>query len=234
MLERASQQLVNMLKASPNDASLQSHLANTYMQQSFLLSYYPNKKAAFLKAEKATNAINQARIQDPKNQNFQRTFYRTLAYQLMLLDKNKTSEKVKDVLSYIDNQGFSNTTLINIQIGVIHYLINRNLLSEAESHLLKLESNSYFIERLSDTKKIENNSILIKINLIKAKLTKDKITKQKLCQATINTIEKNNNGDKSIKRTYPLIQAYTCLNKADVVDTIKSKLIELGITNFDL
>ena len=66
------------------------------------------------------------------------------------------------------------------------------------------------------------------------KRNKDKITKQKLCQATINTIEKNNNGDKSIKRTYPLIQAYTCLNKADVVDTIKSKLIELGITNFDL
>ena len=152
----------------------------------------------------------------------------------MLLNKDKTSEKVKDVLSYIDNQGFSNTTLINIQIGVIHYLINRDLLSEAESHLLKLESNSDFIERISDTNKLENNSILIKTNLIKAKLAEDKIAKQKLCQATINAIEKNTNGDKSIKRTYPLIQAYTCLNKADVVNTIKNKLIKLGITNFDL
>ncbi|MCP4588544.1 MULTISPECIES: winged helix-turn-helix domain-containing protein [unclassified Pseudoalteromonas] len=234
MLEQASQQLVNMLKTSPNDASLQSHLANTYMQQSFLLSYFPNKRAAFLKAEKATNAINQARIQDPKNQNFQRTFYRTLAYQLMLLDKNKTSERVKDVLSYIDNQGFSNTTLINIQISVIHYLINRNLLSEAEVHLLKLESNSDFIERLSDTKKIENNSILIRVNLIKAKLAEDKIARQQACLEAINAIEENNNGDKSIKRTYPLIQAYTCLNKESEVGTIKSKLIELGITNFDL
>ena len=138
----------------------------------------------------------------------------------MLLDKNKTSERVKDVLSYIDNQGFSNTTLINIQIGVIHYLINRNLLSEAEVQLLKLESNSDFIERLSDTKKIENNSILIKINLIKAKLAKDKIAKQQFCKATINTIYKNNNGNKSIKRTYPLIQAYTCLNKVSEVSEV--------------
>ncbi|MCG9711157.1 hypothetical protein L1D46_20535, partial [Pseudoalteromonas sp. Isolate3] len=95
-------------------------------------------------------------------------------------------------------------------------------------------SNSDFIERLSDTKKIENNSILIRVNLIKAKLAEDKIARQQACQEAINAIEENNNGDKSIKRTYPLIQAYTCLNKESEVGTIKSKLIELGITNFDL
>ena len=223
-----------MLETSPNDASIYNYLANTYMQQSFLLSYFPNKKAAFLKAEKATNAINQARIQDPKNQKFQRTFYRSLAYQLMLLDKSKKSERVKDVLSYINNQGFSDTTSINIQIGVIHYYINRNLLREAEDLLLKLESNSDFIERISDTSKIENLAALIKVNLIKAKLAEDKIARQQACQEAINAIEENNNGDKSIKRTYPLIKAYTCLNKESEVGTIKSKLIELGITNFDL
>ena len=74
----------------------------------------------------------------------------------------------------------------------------------------------------------------IKINLIKAKLAEDKIARQQACQVAINAIEENNNGDKSIKRTYPLIQAYTCLNRVSEVNTVKSKLIELGITNFDL
>ncbi len=152
----------------------------------------------------------------------------------MLLDKSKTSDRVPEVLSYIDEQGFSDTTLINVQIGVIHYLINRNLLNEAEELLLKLESNSDFIERISDTSKVENNSALIKANLIKAKLAKDKISKQQACQETINTIEENNNGSKSIKMTYPLIQAYTCLNKESEINTLKNKLIELGITNFEL
>ena len=88
--------------------------------------------------------------------------------------------------------------------------------------------------RAQKAKKIENNSILIKINLIKAKLAEDKIAKQQACQEAINAIEENNNGNKSIKRTYPLIQAYTCLNKVSEVSAVKNKLIELGITNFEL
>ena len=121
-----------------------------------------------------------------------------------------------------------------MQISLIHYFINRSNFEKAEILLFKIENNTYFNETINDTAKIENNTDLIKIYLIKAKLAKDKLAKQALCQEIINTIEKNNNGSKSIKLIYPLVQAYTCLNKVKNVSNLKNKLTKLGITNFDL
>lgn len=234
MLELASAQLNALLIQKPDDASILSDIFNIYMQQSYLLTYFPEQNNAYLNSEKAMITINKARIQDPENENFKRKYYRALSYQLMLLDINKTSNKTDEIISYIDNDGFSNTSVINMQISLIHYFINRSNFVKAEILLFKIENNTYFNETINDTATIENNTDLIKIYLIKAKLAQDKLAKQALCQEIINTIEKNNNGSKSIKLIYPLVQAYACLNKVNNVSNLKNKLTELGITNFDL
>ena len=109
------------------------------------------------------------------------------------------------------------------------------LLCDVECSLLnELENDSEFKERINNTRKIENESILIKTYLIKAKLEKDPISKSEFCRKVISTTEENSSGSKSIKTVYPLIQAYICLNKVSEIEKNKSKLIELGITNFDL
>ncbi|TMN74701.1 transcriptional regulator [Pseudoalteromonas sp. S1727] len=234
MLEQASDQLNALLIQKPDDASILSDIFNIYMQQSYLLTYFTEQNNAYLNSEKAMLTISKARIQDPENENFKRKYYRALSYQLMLLDINKTSNKTDEIISYIDSNGLSNTSVVNMQISLIHYFINRGNFEKAESLLFKIENNSYFNEAINDAAEIENNTDLIKIYLIKAKLAKDKLAKHALCQEIIHTIEKNNNGSKSIKLIYPLVQAYSCLNKTNNISSIKNKLTELGITNFDL
>jgi len=234
MLELAVTQLNTMLIQAPDDASLLNFLSNTYMQQSYLLSYFPDKNNAYSKAEKAMLAIKKAQRQDPENENFKRKYYRSLSYQLMLLEKNKTSNQTDEIISYINKNGFSKTSFINIQISLIYYFINRGNFNKAETLLKKIENSVEFKERLNSTVKMESNLDIIKISLIKARLAKDKKTKQSNCHNIINYIEKNNNRSQSIKTVYPLLQAYTCLKKENEVGAIKNKLIELGITNFEL
>ena len=57
MYVNASSELSNMLLNYPDDASLSSSLAYTYIQQSYLLSYLPNRQPAYEKAQQATNTI---------------------------------------------------------------------------------------------------------------------------------------------------------------------------------
>ena len=52
MLEQAINQLDSVLKIRPDDASLLSDIFNIYMQQSYLLSYFPDKQDAYRKVEK--------------------------------------------------------------------------------------------------------------------------------------------------------------------------------------
>ncbi|MCF7518609.1 winged helix-turn-helix domain-containing protein [Pseudoalteromonas sp. L21] len=234
MLEQAVIQLNSMIELTPTNASLQNLLANTYMQQSYLLSYFPEKRSAYLKAEKAANIINKARLQDPENKYFKRKYYRAISYQLMLLEKSIKSNKIDGIRNYIDINGFSNLEVVNMQISLIHYFINRNNLNKAESLLKKLESSTEFKERINNTSKMENFSEFIKITLIKAKLAKDKEIRKANCKNIISSIKKNNNGSKSIKIVHPLLQAYTCLEKESEISEIRNKLIELGITNFKL
>ena len=234
MLEQAINQLDSVLKIRPDDASLLNDIFNIYMQQSYLLSYFPDKKDAYLKAENATISIKKALRQDPNNVNFKRKYYRSLSYQLMLLEDNKTSDEAIEVINYINTLTSSNPTIINIRISLIKYFINRKNYQKAKELLNELEKDSEFKERINNTRKIENESILIKTYLIKAKLEKDPISKSEFCRKVISTTEENSSGSKSIKTVYPLIQAYICLNKVSEIEKNKSKLIELGITNFDL
>ncbi|MEM6510479.1 MAG: transcriptional regulator, partial [Pseudomonadota bacterium] len=232
MLEQAINQLDSVLKIRPDDASLLSDIFNIYMQQSYLLSYFPDKQDAYRKVEKALFAINKARLQDPENENFKRKYYRALSFQLMLSKESKTN--IDEIVSYTDSNGFEKSQIIEIQLNTINYLINVKNFSQAESLLLKLENNTDYKERESNKEKIESNIDFIKVGLIKAKLSKDKLVKSSICRDIINSINENHYRSKSIRITHPLIQAYTCLNKESEVNTIKSKLIELGITNFDL
>ena len=232
MLEQAINQLDSVLKIRPDDASLLSDIFNIYMQQSYLLSYFPDKQDAYRKVEKALFAINKARLQDPENENFKRKYYRALSFQLMLSKESKTN--IDEIVNYTDSNGFEKSQIIEIQLNTINYLINVKNFSQAESLLLKLENNTDYKERESNKEKIESNIDFIKVSLIKAKLSKDKLVKNSICRDIINSINENHYRSKSIRITHPLIQAYTCLNKESEVKTIKSKLIELGITNFDL
>ena len=234
MLDQAIAQLNTLLAIKPEDASLLNLLTNTYMQQSYLLSYFPQKNSAYLKAVKATDAIEQAITQDPENKNFIRKYYRSLAYQLMLLENNKTSNRLEEIIGYVNQQGFSNTSIINIQLSLVHYFINRKYFDEAKELLAKLENSSDFKEKINDISKAENYLNFVKINIIKAKLASNKLEKLTACNKIINTSNERSHDSKSINKIYPLIQAYTCLNKASKLDTLKSKLIDLGISDFTL
>lgn len=234
--DKASKELEKMLEIFPNDASIQSDLSNIYMQQSYLLSYFPNKNDAYLKAYMASNEIDKARFQDPKNEYFQRKYFRALAHQLMLLEKNKTSNKTDEIIRYINKNNFSNLEVVNMQINLIHYFINHNHINMAEKLLKELETSSEFKKIINNKVATESNPTFIKFSLIKAKISKDKSNKKLKCQDIVTTIKKNSNGSKSIKITHPLLQAYTCLEKKNEseISEIKNKLIELGITNFKL
>ncbi len=234
MLDQAIAQLNTLLAIKPDDASLLNDISNTYMQQSYLLSYFPQKNNAYIKAVKATDAIEQAKAQDPENQNFIRKYYRSLAYQLMLLDNDKTSNRLEEIIGYVNQQGFSNTSIINIQLSLVHYFINRKYFDEAKELLAKLESSSDFKEKINDMSKAENYLNFVRINIIKAKLASNKLEKLAACNKIINTSNEKNHGSKSINKIYPLVQAYSCLNKASKLDTLKNKLIDLGISDFTL
>ncbi|MEZ7277596.1 winged helix-turn-helix domain-containing protein [Pseudoalteromonas sp. 68 DY56-GL68] len=234
LLNQAVVQHQSMLKETPDDASLQSNLSYLYMQQSYLLSYFPVKTDAYLKAKKAAEIMDQSRSQDPKNKAFQKQYYRSYAYQLMLSNKEAANNDLKEVIDFVNQQDLTDATIIKIKITLIQYLINFKKLKGAEELLKKLEDDTNLKEKLSETDKVENNSIFIKLHLIKAKLAKNEMVRIEACQTVINSIERNNIGSKSIKITYPLVQAYTCLNKSRDVSTIKNELMKLGITNFEL
>ncbi|TMO03511.1 winged helix-turn-helix domain-containing protein [Pseudoalteromonas sp. S558] len=222
MYESASNELSHMLMLYPNDASLFKSIANIYIQQSVLLSYLPNKKRAYIKAKQATESINKALLQDPQNNKFQRMYNQFLAYQLLLSEHKNIDERIYGIINFIEEKSFSDKKIVNTQISLISYFIKKSAWERVNFFLHQLEG------------KVENKVILTKINLIKAKLpgnTKDRINYCKQAQITISEMERIT---QSVNITYPLMQAHTCLNRANEIPQVKARLVKLGINNFQL
>lgn len=232
LFNSAANELSTMLSKYPNDASLYKGLASNYIQQSYLLSYLTDKSAAYKKAEQATNTINLARLQDPDNNQIQRSYYRFLALQLMLSDNKKINSKAEEILSFIALEDFKSTVIINTQLSLIEYFLQRGFETKAKKLLKKLESNTYYKEQLNLFDESSFTSILVKLHLINAKITPNKEERKKYCQNILSILESKKS--KSIYYTYPLIKAYTCLNREAEIIGLKNSLINLGISNFEL
>ena len=234
MYVNASSELSNMLLNYPDDASLSSSLAYTYIQQSYLLSYLPNRQPAYEKAQQATNTINNAILQDPKSKYFQDSYYRFLAYQLMLSADKNINEQVNEIIKFVKNQYFDNKFIINTQVSLIHYFIDRLSQHKAQELLIALESDTNYQEYIANQMKIGDNIIPIRVNLLKAKLSTTSKQREQFCLNALQAIIKTAEKDQSVRITYPLVQVYTCLNRADEIPKIKANLVKLGITNFKL
>ncbi|MFK3864767.1 nSTAND1 domain-containing NTPase [Pseudoalteromonas rhizosphaerae] len=222
MLESASNELNNLLVKYPSDASLLTDLANTSIQQSYLLCYFSNKQRAYTTAKQATEAINKARLQDPKNNNFQAMYHQLLAFQLMLSDNLKTDNRIEDIIIFIKKKGLSDKKTVNTQISLIHYFIKIKSWQKAQELLEQLEN------------KVESKIVLTRINLIKAKLAVNKKARITFCEQAITTMSEIRRTTQSVKITYPLVQAYTCLNRENDISEVKANLVKLGINDFHL
>lgn len=222
MLESASNELNNLLVKYPSDASLLTDLANTSIQQSYLLSYFSNKQRAYTTAKQATEAINKARLQDPKNNNFQNMYHQLLAFQLMLSDNLKMDNRIEDIIIFIKKKSLSDKKIVNTQISLTHYFIKIKSWQKAQELLDKIEN------------KVESKIVLTRINLIKAKLAVNKKARITFCEQAITTMSEIRKTTQSVKITYPLVQAYTCLNRENEISEIKANLVKLGINNFKL
>ena len=222
MYESASNELSHILMLYPNDASLFKSIANIYIQQSKLLSYLPNKERAYIKAKQATESINKALLQDPQSNKFQRMYNQFLAYQLLFSKHKNIDERIYGIINFIKEKNFSDKKVVSTYINLINYFIKMNLSQKAQKLLDEFEY------------KIQNKTALTRVSLIKAKLAVNKNIRAKFCKQAITTMSEMEITTQSVNITYPLMQAYTCLNRANEIPRIKSHLVKLGITNFQL
>ncbi|TMP66968.1 transcriptional regulator [Pseudoalteromonas sp. S1609] len=234
MLENALTVVKDMTANYPNDASLFYMSANIHMQQSYLLSYLTDKRIAYEKALFANRMIRKALDQDSKSNEFQHLYFRSLAYLLMLSDDKNLDLRVEKTISFLKLQSFNNISSINTQISLIQYFIDRHMLHKAQTLLTALESNKDYKQQIAKQIRIEDNLVTTRINLIKAKLTKNNEQRSLFCLDAIKTISATKKRNQSIKIRYPLVQAYTCLNRANEIPKIKTRLVKLGINNFQL
>jgi len=232
MFNNATNELRIMLNKYPNDASLYKGLASNYIQQSYLLSYLSDKSLAYEKAEQATTAINIARLQDPANKQFQRSYFRFLALQLVLSKNIQTENEVNEILNFLAQEKFNNTEIINTQISLIQYFSQRGFYSKAEALLKSLEQSDDYREQVNSLNEDGLGSISAIVNLANAKLTPNEEEKKIYCQNALNIL--GSKKTKSLHYTFPLIQAHTCLNKDAKITNLKNSLTKLGINNFEL
>ena len=232
MLNSAANELGTLLLQYPDDASLHSALAYQYIQQSYLLGYFTDKSAAYEKAKLATDSINQARIQDPDNNEFQRYYYRFLALQLMLSDDKKINSQVNDIIKFVNQESFSNTQIINTQINLVEYFSQRGFEIKAQALLTELEQSDDYKKQINRLNENNSGSIFATLNLIHAKLTSNKEERKIYCKNALSAL--GDKKTKSILHTFPLIQAHICLNRDTEIKDLKNSLINLGISNFEL
>ena len=234
MYENASNELKSLLIEYPDDASLSSSLAYTYIQQSYLLSYLPNKQPAYKKAQQATKTVNTARLQDPKSKDIQHSYYRFLAHQLMLSPNKNIDNRVKDIINFLKVQDFKNNFAINTQLILIQYFIDRQSPLKAYEFLTALESDTSYQQYIANKAKSGDNVDFTNINLLKAKLAENTVQREQFCLNALKAIAETVKINQSVHVTHPLLQAYTCLNRANEIPKIKASLVKLGITHFKL
>jgi DNA-binding winged helix-turn-helix (wHTH) protein/tetratricopeptide (TPR) repeat protein len=203
MYSNASDELESMLESFPNDASILSNLAYTYIQQSYLLSYLPNKEKALYKAQLATEINYKVLMQDPSNKKFQRSYNRTLAYQILLSNDASMSSRAEKILEFTNNQEFSKDVIINIKINLINYFININENKKAEKITKDLIDKIKLYEKFKSFDSIESIIIKERINLIRIKTTKNQIESFHLCQKSLKNLSELLKKTKSIKVTSP-------------------------------
>lgn len=234
ILEGAVDVITKLIANYPSDASLFYTSANLYMQQSYLLSYLSDKRMAHKKASLANQVINEALVQDPKNNKFQLMYYRSLAHSLMLSTDEATDSTIEKIINFLKSQNFKNTSTINTQITLIQYFINRQSPLKAQELLTELENNENYKHQLANLTKTGDYLVYTRINLIKANLATTNKQREQFCLSAIKAISEAAKISQSVKITYPLVQAYTCLNREDEISEIKTSLVKLGITNFQL
>ena len=234
MLENALTVVKDMTVNYPNDASLFYMSANIHMQQSYLLSYLADKRIAYQKALFANKMISNALKQDSKDNKLQLMYYRSLAQLLMLSNDKNIDPRIEEIITFLKSQSLNNIRVISIKIGLIQYFIDRNLLHKAQKLLTTLESHESYQQLIAKQAKIGDNLVLIRINLLKAKLAATSTQKDQFCLSALQEIAKTVNTNQSVLITYPKIQAYTCLNRANEIHEIKARLVKLGINNFQL
>ncbi|WP_337136566.1 hypothetical protein, partial [Staphylococcus aureus] len=91
-----------------------------------------------------------------------------------------------------------------------HYFIKIKSWQKAQELLDKIEN------------KVESKIVLTRINLIKAKLAVNKKARITFCEQAITTMSEIRKTTQSVKITYPLVQAYTCLNRENEISEIKA------------
>ena len=234
MLENAVSVVKKMTNHYPDDASLFYMSANIHMQQSYLLSYLPDKKMAYLKARFANEIINEALKQDPENNEFQHMYYRSLAQLIMLSYDKKIDSRTEKIISFLKSQGLNSINSINTQISLIHYFIDRNFPLKAQELLTTLENDGEYKRYITNKMKNRDNLAPININLLKAKLAATSEQREQFCLNVLKAITKTVKINQSIHVKYPQVQAYTCLNRANEIPTITASLLKLGITDFKL
>ena len=233
--EQAEKVLNTLTSLYPSDAKLFEMLAYTHTHQSYLLSYLPNKKQAYLHAAKATEAERKALKQDPKNKTFQKAYYRFLINQLLLDDKIADGELINKIVSFLNTQN-KDDDISSAYINLIRYFIKNKYWRLAETYINQLSNEATYFE---DKKVINGNKDVHITNLYiaQAKLALHKENKQALidfCYKALkqvsNTAEKTND----IYVIFPLLQAYSCLNRLPEATEKVEILKEFGIANFDL
>ena len=227
---KAENEISQTLNQYPTDASLLISLAYTHIQQSYLLSYLPKKKKAHQEAKKATETINRARLQDAQNKTIERTYYQFLTYQLSLSDDPNINSRITEITEFLNNNKPSNKQIIYSKVNLIRYLLDRKNIKKANELLIDIDKNN----ALNDPLDIDSILLQTRILLIKASLTESQQEKNSLCANAATTLNKINKKTKSIKFIYPLIQAYTCLNKSQEIEATIVPVRKLGIINFQL
>ena len=169
-------------------------------------------------------------MQDVQNKTIERTYYQFLAYQLSLSDNPNIDNKVSEIIEFLDTNKSSNSQIISIKTSLIEYLINRNNMKRALVILKSLDENNMLPNALD----IENVRLHTRVLLIKARLAKSQQEKNSFCENAVTTLNKISKKTKSINFTFPLIQAYTCLNKSHEIEATIVPVKKLGIINFQL
>ncbi|AQQ00460.1 transcriptional regulator [Pseudoalteromonas aliena] len=229
-----SDELNDILILYPNDASLLKAIANTNIQQSYLLSYLPNKQPAYKQAFQATTIVNNARLQDPKSKYFQRAYYRFLTHQLILSPSKKIDARVNGIISFLQGQAYNNNFAVNTQLSLIQYLIEKQLLLKAQQLLTTLENDDSYKHYIAKQVQSGDNLVLTDINLLKAKLVTTSEKREQFCLNALKAITQTVKINQSVHVTYRLVKAYTCLNRVNEIPEIKARLVKLGINNFQL
>tara|TARA_Y100000782_G_scaffold113441_1_gene146115 strand:+ start:14327 stop:17578 length:3252 start_codon:yes stop_codon:yes gene_type:complete len=233
MYSNASDELERMLKSFPNDASILSNLAYTYIQQSYLLSYQPNKEKALYKVQLAIDTNYKVLIQDPKNRQFQWPYYRSLAFKLALSSNAPKDKEEQSVLNFIAEYNIYDITTLSMKMSLIKYYIG--LKEERKAKKLLEETFESIKERYKKgTINSDIKTLIARIKIIKARLEKDEVKRKLICKEIIEDNNKTLKITNSVKKIHPIIQAYTCLNReTEVLDKIENfKMI--GINNYTL